>query len=631
MLQLMRNNLNSWITKVIIGVICFAFTVWGLETLMMPDQTGTKTITLVNNESITQQQYQRVLQSVQHQFAQKKQNLSPDKMHQLTMKELINQTILIDFAKKNDLMISDNEVDQKISKIEAFQENGRFKRENYIDVLRRAGYTPASFRDNLKRDLLVEQVQSALTQSFFITDNQLDYFLKLENQKRNVQWTILDTAKHRKNQSISSIEIESFYQKNQNQFMTPEKVSVGYIVLRRTDLMNKIVVSDSDIETAYQSYVQSAKDKFKPEYRKIELNFTDVTKESQMKLANKLIQELQKGGSFETLAKQHSNDKKTADKKGYIGPFNVDQYPDVVKNAVEKLKPNQLSELIVSEEKIFIFDRMDAGHPVIASLESKRHDLVKDIKITASIALFEKKSQLMADLSFESMTLEDPAKQLNLKIQNTAFFTKKGEGVGVTQHAGFIQAAFTEDVIQGRNSDLIILSPDQEIAVLHLKQHQVSYQKTITEVNSEIKNNLLKEKTKQSLIEESNQIILHLKQGKSFDELDRIQKLSWQIKNKVSRHEKDVPDGVLETVFKMPNPNQSKSRSVARAMLPNEEIAVVVLNDIILDIEEKSEEGLKNLFRFALGRTQGELDYKDWLAVLNKKAKIEHKIKMDSL
>lgn len=627
MLQLMRDNLNSWITKIIIGIICFAFTIWGLETLVMPDQTGTQTITQVNSEPITQQQYQRMLQSIQYRSIQNKQNLSTSEIHKMAMKELINQALLIDFAKKNNLAISNNELEQRLAKTEAFQENGRFNKVKFIEVLRRAGFTPALFKENLKQDLLIEQIQSGISQSAFMTNHQLEQFLKLENQKRDIKWAVLDTIKHKNKQSVTPLEIETYYESSKDKFMTPNQVSVNYVLLKRTDLMKNIEVSGEKIDSAYREYVRFQKDSYKPEYEKIELNFTDETRESQIKLTKKILEDLKKGTAFKALIKKHSHDK-----KGRIDALDTDLYDKTIVQAAEKLEPGSISNVIEFEKKLFILNRTDSGKPIIESLESKRDTLQKQIQDQESNLLFEQQSQLIADLSFEAPDLTEPAKKLNLTIQSTPLLTLENKNrQGLTTHPNFIKAAFSEEVVsQGHNSDLVILTPGQEVAVLHLKHHKPTRQKELNEVNLEIKEQLLKTKILTSLKQEANQIIEHLRQGKSFEELDKTQTLNWKVKTKVGRHEKEVPEQVIEQAFKLPNPTQTETRSIARVELPDNEIAIVLLNEIIWENDEKTEDSLKNLFSFALSRTQGQLDYQEFLTQLHKNADIEHKIKMDA-
>ncbi len=92
----------------------------------------------------------------------------------------------------------------------------------------------------------------------------------------------------------------------------------------------------------------------------------------------------------------------------------------------------------------------------------------------------------LANLAFENPdSLVQASQALNIPIQESEYFSKVGGESALTKNPKILEAAFSEDVMNGNNSPVIELSP-QEAVVLRIVSQQKSHPKSLEEAKPEI-------------------------------------------------------------------------------------------------------------------------------------------------
>lgn len=258
MLQQLREHVHGWIAGIIIGLLALTFALWGIESYLNRGA-GEAVVAKVNGQEITQSQlntaYQRLKQSLQQQSATPI-SLDPDtqsKLRQQALQQLINTEVLSSDAVKNKFRIAPIQLDNLIMQMPAFQVAGRFSAAQFQQVLGILGYSQQQFIEDLQNALLVNQVQVGIQSSAFGLPNEAQQALQLMNQQRDFKYAILPLAKFQKTQTVSDAAIQNYYQSHQDEFKTPEKVSIDYLELNVADLAKNLAVSDAQIQQYYQS------------------------------------------------------------------------------------------------------------------------------------------------------------------------------------------------------------------------------------------------------------------------------------------------------------------------------------------------------------------------------------------
>ncbi len=529
MLQNMHDKTQTWITKVIIGLICVAFAVWGLESLIIPGNSSDKKIAKVNGEVITQRQYHDVLQSIQQRRIQQHLPIDEAKLKKYAMKSLINQAVLTSYAKAHHLVVSDATVDGFITNMPMFQTNGNFDKKKFLSLLGNNGITPRGYKESQRQEILLDQTQTAIASSAFITPFQAANYAKLEQQKRNMAWAVLELSQAQKKQKVDSSSIDSYYKAHHNSFMSPQQVRVDYIMLTQKSLAKNIKVTDTDLQSAYKVY----------------------------------------------LAK-HTSDTSKPDKGGS--------------------KPNKPK-----------------------SLKEVRAQLTTQIQNSRASQVFQSESQRLADKVFQSSNLQEPAKALNLDVKTTPFFDRNG-GKSIAANKGFVQVAFSDNVmVDGNNSDLIQISPT-EVAFLHIRDIKQPHQQTIEDVSPAIEKILKKEEAVKTLDKRASDVIFALKHEKTKNHISSSFDIVWKEAAGVSRQQKNVPPLVLKKAFELVKP--AKKESFGRVKLPSGNIAIVIVSKVIPG-SASFKKDRKDIVLQSLRGKQGLMDYENLTQGLQKQASIE--------
>ncbi|MCY4328747.1 MAG: SurA N-terminal domain-containing protein [Endozoicomonadaceae bacterium] len=626
MLQKMRDHTQGWITKVIIGIICFVFIIWGLETLITPDRSGKSIIAKVNGEPITQQQYYNQMQTLERNNKNELLPLTTVQMHKKAMDTLIKQALLLDKAKEKNLVVPEKDLDKAIIEMPSFHKNGHFNLKHFKAILHSASITPLIFKMGLRQSLLVAQEKTGVVNSAFMTDAQLEAYTILNKQTRHIHWAMVDFFDLEQKQHISDKEMKEYFDKHRSKFKTPEKLSVNYLVLDQTELAKSVHIPDADITTAYEDYVRRKDSEVQAKLAIILLK-TDKkhTLKAQMEKAKHIKEELKKGAKFGDLAKKYSDDKKTADKKGYIGETSPGIYGDTFDNTVENLSPNQVSDPIDSKKGVILVKRVDDGKSKdVEPIAKMKDSLREELQLKRVPPLFEDKVQKLADVTFESPDLKEPAKELNLKIQTSDFFDHDGQGVGgIPANPAFTQAAFSDDVKKNNNnSNVIHISPTIAV-VLHLHKIKPAVPRPMTdmEVKDQITEELKKEKTRKIIGTVADNIVKGLERGDSLDQVAKDQDVKWEEEKNATRERTATPPEVLQGAFELPHPEKGK-RTFKKVKLGSGDLAVVVVTKVTPGsgvIKPKDKPGIRQ----ALSVSKGKQDYEDMVYTMKSNAKIK--------
>ena len=626
MLQKMRDNTQGWITKVIIGLICLVFTVWGLENLLMPGGAGERKLAKVNGEGITQKEYYQALENKKQQAVRQHIPADGSKIQKEVVESLIQHAVLTSYASRNQQAVSEEQMEQYIMTIPGFQTDGKFSNEKFMNWLRTVHMTTATLKRKISEQLLLTQQQDAITHSAFVTPSQLQLHASLEKQKRDISWSVLNYAALEKQQQVSQSKIEDYYKLHKTEFTTDEEVSVEYVHLKQDDLAKTIKVKEEDIKAAYDAYVEKESTISKPEASLIMLKIdAQHDKAAQMKQATSLKEQLDKKADFSELAKKYSTDKKTAEKGGYVGELKPGNYGKEVSDALTMLLPGEVSTPVVMPSGIVLVKRVDDGKAKVKPAREMRAQLITQLQNHQAVQVFNDTSQKLANISFESSDLREPAKTLNLTIKASSLFTEKGQKTGITANRAFTKAAFTNEVLTGNNSDLIRLSPT-EAAVIHLKEHKSSREQTLAEASAKISTTLKQQQATRAIADEAEKIVNALKAGASPQKIEKDYQLSWKkIPGAASSGQKDVPGTVLKKAFELPRPGHSLS--VSNVPLANKDIAVVIVNKVALG-DGKLKDAEKSMQQLMLTSSLGNADYDAFTKNLRQKATVKMMMKL---
>ncbi|MFM2322740.1 MAG: peptidyl-prolyl cis-trans isomerase [Pseudomonadota bacterium] len=239
MLQSIRDKAQGWITSTVIGLLIIIFALWGIHGyLELNVGKENKVVASVAGQSLSQSDfdkaYQRVYQQTRERLGGKFVN--NEKMAEQLRRQTIQQweetQVLAQAALQARYRISQTLIDSVLLNIPAFQSAGRFSLQHFYDVLNTLNYTKFQFLDDLKKLILINQVQEGIVQSAFALPEDINKSIDFINQKRDFAYLIIPYANFLAKQfSIPDSQALTYYQQNKQDFAQAEQVRIEYIEL----------------------------------------------------------------------------------------------------------------------------------------------------------------------------------------------------------------------------------------------------------------------------------------------------------------------------------------------------------------------------------------------------------------
>ncbi|MDK2778945.1 MAG: SurA N-terminal domain-containing protein [Pseudomonadota bacterium] len=475
MLQTMRDNAQGMIAKVIVTFIIFVFALWGVESIVNLGG-GEKAAVTVGGEEISEADIARVVEqqkaNLRRQFGdQYDENLFNEKfLRQSAIEQLIDQNVALAQAKRMGLYASTRAIDEAIVTIPAFQQEGRFNKEQFQSILRMNGMTPLSFRAAMADDIKTDQARAAFILSSIETPVSVQMAEALNNELRTFSFYEVNARDLEADIAVSDEDAQAAYEDTKDRYKTPEQVSIRYVELSQNDLAEQQDVSDDEVEQAYDDYraAELQKEQRAASHILIEVNDSRSDEEAEA-LAQDIRQRLDNGEDFVALAKEYSDDIGTSNNGGSLGLAARGSYVDEFERALYSLKKGEISQPVKTDYGYHIIREDDIVKPEVKALADVRSELENEIRQAKAGEEYVARQQELSNISFSAESVDDVAAALGLKVKETALFTRQS-GEGVAANDAVRETAFSDPVMLDKQiSDVV--STESGALVMAVKEH----------------------------------------------------------------------------------------------------------------------------------------------------------------
>ncbi|WP_286238956.1 SurA N-terminal domain-containing protein [Neptuniibacter halophilus] len=625
MLQSIRDNSQGIIAKVIVGLIAITFALFGVESLVSLTA-GSNAPATVNGEEISQQElYQGVQLQRRQMLSQMGEDADPALLDEnlisnMVLEGLIEQSVLVQSAENQGLTFSDPMIDQLILATKEFQVDGRFDRAQFEATLRNVGLTPLMYRDLVRKEKVTEQERVAYLLSAFSLPGELNTLTALQNQTRDFRYFVLGADDLRSSLQVSDADVEAYFAEHSAEFMTEEQVAIEYLLLDRSALEQEITVSEQELETAYQQLVDNFQASEQRHAAHILVEVSDSRDDAAAKeKIESLAQRLQAGESFADLAQAESDDPVSAEMGGDLGVNEKGVFSEAFDDALYSLQEKgDVSAPVRTEYGYHLIQLVDVVESEVPSFAAARAGLESDLIDARSEEEYVGQLERLADISFSSGDLLEPAEALGLKIQKTELFSRVGNEAEITSNPKVLAMAFDPELINdGLNSTPIELDSGRAV-VLRVVQHELPRAEELSEVADQIRALLVEEKVAEALNTQADELIARLKQGEALEAVAGGAEVIAE--NGVNRSGEGVAQELRTALFSMPKPADKPSYA-AVDMLDGSKALVAL--DKVSESEETLEAEQLRFMGMMLNNRLGQQDYQDHLSQLKQKAEIE--------
>jgi peptidyl-prolyl cis-trans isomerase D len=588
MLMAIRDRVMGFVGWLLLGLLFIAFAFFGLNSYFTSNAKSFAAD--VNGVEITIPEYQRAYQQLRNRMqrmmgeAYNPAMIDEDALKKSALQQLIREQLILQEAGDDGYAVSKQLVAAQINAVTAFNgDDGTFSIEKYRRVLQQQGMSPAEFEWRLSRELMANQVTNGIAQTAGVSRQDLENIYRLQTQQRRFSYLELPLQQSAAEVKVSDSDIEKYYTEHASDFMSPERVKIQYLELKA----DKLQVSDVPDDQALHALYDEHSDRYvTPEERRARHILVslppDAGEDAERKAREKaesLLARLEKGESFEELAKEASDDPVSASKGGDLGFFSRGVMTPEFETAAFALEKGGRSGIVKSAFGFHIIEVTDIKPQHTRPFDEVRDELVKEYQAQERGDLFSDRAETLANLTFEQPdSLQGAADALGLEVKTSDWLTKEG-GPGIGQNETVVNAAFQEDVLEaGNNSEPVELG-DNHLVVLRILEHQPAEKQTLESVKDKVTAEVSDAKARELASTRGDSLLKELRSGTPLADIASAQQLKVRTTGLIGRNATDPASRIVTEAFLLP-PAADKGQSSSGFSLDSGDYVLLVLEEI---------------------------------------------------
>ena len=491
MLDFVRNKQKSIIIKIAFAIIILSFVI-GYAMLSSPggpageDQSAEAAI--VNGKTIAFNDFQTTYSNLYQVY----QNIYQDqftpalekqlKLAEKTLDSLIDQVLLQDEAERQQIEISGKELVDAIANIPAFQENGVFSKDRYLQVLAYQRLNSEQFEAMQRSELISTKVREQLQAGVTVTDEEIDEEFRNNNEKVNLNYVSLTPASFEKKVKVTDEALATYFAEQQEVFRTPEMVSLRYLQFVPERYIDEVTFDENELEKYHRRHLDQFEilEKIKASHILIKVDEgTDETVRAEKKaFAEKLLEEVKTGKDFAELARVNSDDAASAVKGGNLGYFTRGSMVKPFEQAAFNMKPGDISEVVETTFGYHIIKVEEYTEPGVRSLEESMDEVKAGLRQEKAKQLAFEKAMDAYNINRKTGDLEAAATTNELGLKESGLFARDGYIDGIGSNAEIINAAHLLE----ENTLAKPVATDDGIILFALKERVASHIPELDEV-----------------------------------------------------------------------------------------------------------------------------------------------------
>lgn len=455
MLGLFRRKAQSPTLQFTILIIILVFIFWGVGT--NNDKATLNAVATVNDEAISfrdyQKQYDQTINSMRDQFGG---SLPSGLLEQLNIKQqvinkLVQSALLRQGAQKIGIYVSDQELQNAIKEMAAFQNNGFFDVNQYEQILAGNRMTVSQFEEGMRYDLLSAKVLDHLGRFGHVSPAALQDIFNYQYRGLKLDYVSFSPDAFKDKVEKTDALLAPFFEANKTKYQTAPQVKIKSLQFLFADFAEDSTPDDEAIEKYYQTNIDSYS---LPERRKarhilIKMTATDSAeqKAAKRKQIDAIAAEVKTGKDFAELAKKHSEDS-SAKQGGDLGLFGRGQMIKPFEDAVFAMQEGQTSDVVETTFGLHLIKLEKIEAAKTQSLDEVKAAIVTKLSAAASKnkafqAANEAYEQIIVAGSLAKYTETKSTEDKGGKISASELFSQQNPPEDLQDSPELVNAAFT--------------------------------------------------------------------------------------------------------------------------------------------------------------------------------------------
>jgi len=533
---------NSGVAKGFLWFIIFAFVATIFYSWGAGGEIGrvNKTIATVNGMEIKTNEFERAYNNIINFYRdQFRGQFSEELAEKLKLKEnaldaLIQNRLVLMEAERMNLLISDQELADSISKRPEFLRDNQFSNSLYQNFLRFSRISARDYEESQRKTLLHEKLEGVIKASTQISETEIQEAYKKENEKIKFKYIGFSKDFFKPAGRPSDGEIQKYFDSNKSQFEIPEQIQVQYVKLTPRMVEDTVNIYEEDIKDYYDS--NEGKFFIKKQYKASHILIKnddplpfgeDLSEEQKEKLLNEadektkikadeILKQIKEGADFAEMAKKHSADTASGNNGGSLGQFSQGLMIPEFEAALDLLKPGELGgpvKTMFGFHIIRLEEMKEERLKPLTEVQEEIKKILKEDKARKRIRRIAKKIRKAAGVGND---LTQAVLEYKAETQSTKFISRKTHNVPeIGNEPEFFNTAFS---LAGEQLSEPINTPDASY-LLKVIARKDPYIPEVNEVLREVTQVVAEEKNKSATENQFKALGKRLKSEKNLEQL----------------------------------------------------------------------------------------------------------------
>ena len=432
MLDSMRRHIG-WL-KWSLGLVILAFAFLYIPDLSnsTPQLTGalTDVVATVGEREITVGEFRTVyLRQLRSYQAQSGGEITAEILRSMgldrqILQQMIDEYAALQEAERLGVTVTDKEIRDRIVSFPAFQQNGQFVGEQaYVQSLRLQSppMTPAQFEEDIRRSLMLERLQAAVTDWITVTDEDLRREHVRRSETISVSAISFRADDFREGIEATDADVAALFAQNAVDYTVPEKRQLRFVLINVAALKESFTPSDDDVQGYYGYNTDRYTEPVTLRASHILLRTEGKDLPEVQTQAEAIVAEARGGADFAELARQYSEDDGTKELGGDLGPISPGQMVPEFEGAAYALDQGEISDPVSSMFGVHIIKATEKTGGTTQPLNEVRESIVDLLKQESADARASALAEAMAAEITTAADMDDAARRRGLEPQVTGF------------------------------------------------------------------------------------------------------------------------------------------------------------------------------------------------------------------
>lgn len=547
---------NKRLMQIIMALIVLPFAFFGIDSYFRAGSSGDSVAT-VGDYKISQNEFAMALRERQDMLQRMSGGrvdaamLDSNELRFSVIDNLVQQRLLMQRAGRAGMTITDSQIRDVVSGVDAFRENGAFSYARYEELLKAQGMTPLFFEQRMRQDLIVDHATHAYTASAFVSRTEAAMLQRISDQQREISHFALTAERYIPQVKLEADAAKKYYDSHQDEFRVPEQVRIEFVTLAADALLAQMQPSAADVRKAYDENQKRFEVKEARQASHILITpeaggSADNKKKAKAK-ADELYAELKKNPkAFAELARKNSQDPGSAANGGDLGFFERGAMVKPFEDAVFAMKAGEISPPVESEFGYHII-RLDAVRGGKGkTFEEARPEIEAELKKQMAGRKFGELAETFSNTLFEqSDSLKAAADLIKVAPQKSGWIARAGADNALLSNQKLLQAVFSEDVLKNkRNTEAIEVAPGVLVGA-RVAEYKPTTIQPFDQISGALVKKLTLQQAGQLAAQEGRAKLEALKQGKDAQ-------INWSAPLLAGRGDpKGMPGEVLRQAFRV--------------------------------------------------------------------------------